>query len=100
MSRSKRPSLAETMQRAARPEPAAALPPAAVTPALTPAPTGEGRGFYAATRVGKKKVTAALDPAVHKELKKLATDREMTAEGLLLEAINDLFQKYGKPPIA
>lgn len=54
------------------------------------------RGFYAATRVGKKKVTATLDPADHKRLRRLALDRDSTTEALLAEAIGDLFAKYGQ----
>jgi hypothetical protein len=52
-------------------------------------------GFYAATRAGKKKVTAALDPTTHKQLKSLAVDKEVTTEALLAEAISDLFIKHG-----
>jgi len=37
-------------------------------------------GFYAATRAGKKKVTASLDPAAHKQLRQLGLDRDMTTE--------------------
>jgi hypothetical protein len=96
----KRPSLAESMRQAVAADPPPAAPPAASpnqsratvqTPATRPA------GFYAATRAGKKKVTAALDPAAHKQLKGLAVEREATTEALLTEAINDLFSKYGKP---
>jgi hypothetical protein len=43
-------------------------------------------GFYAATRAGKKKVTAALDPTIHKQV---------TTEALLAEAISDLLKKHG-----
>lgn len=93
MSRSKRPSLAETMQKAARPEPEA---PRAATPALE---RGE-RSFYAATRAGKKKLTAALDPTAHTQFRQLALDLDKKGEALLIEAINDLFGKYGKPPVA
>jgi len=98
MSRSKRPSLAETMQRAARPEPAAT--PASAPRSATPALVGEGRGFYAATRAGKKKLTAALDPTAHTQFRQLALELDKKGEALLIEAINDLFGKYGKPPIA
>jgi hypothetical protein len=52
-------------------------------------------GFYAATRAGKKKVTAALDPTTHKQLKSLAVDKELTTEALLAEAIADLLVKHG-----
>jgi predicted ArsR family transcriptional regulator len=61
---------------------------------------GRAARFYAATRAGKKKVTAPLDPPAHKQLKQLSLDRDTNVETLLVEAINDLFKKYGKPPIA
>ena len=95
----KRPSLAERMQKVARPEPAAApvTPPRSVT---QPAPEPEGRGFYAATRAGKKKLTTAVDPGAHLQFRHLALELDKKGEALLIEAINDLFTKYGKPPIA
>jgi hypothetical protein len=90
---SKRPSLAETMRLAAvAPEPVQVP----LQPAQLPAPPGRESGFYAATRVGKKKVTAALPPADHKRLRQLALERDATTEALLTEAIGDLFAKYGK----
>jgi hypothetical protein len=95
----KRPSLAERMRDVATPD---ALPddePQAVTSSEPQAPDKRS-GFYAATRVGKKKVTASLDPAAHKQLRQLGLDRDMTTEALLIEAINDLFKKYAKRPIA
>ncbi len=88
---SKRPSLAETMRQATVvPEPA----PVSAVSGLRQA--DGGAGFYAATRVGKKKVTATLDPPDHKRLRQLALDRDVTTEALLSEAISDLFQKYGQ----
>ena len=98
MAAGKRPSLAETMQKVARPEPAAA--PALPPRAIQPEPEREGRSFYAATRAGKKKLTAAVDPAAHVQFRQLALDLDKKGEALLIEAINDLFRKYGKPPIA
>lgn len=95
---SKRPSLAESMRQAVRPEPEVAAPTPAA--AISPPPLSATRpaaGFYAATRVGKKKVTAAVDPATHKQLKSLAVERDTTTEALLAEAIADLFSKHGKP---
>src|SRR5262249_40257991 len=101
----KRPSLAEKMRQVATP--ATPPEPPKATRARRPAPEPQQvteqpvsvSGFYAATRVGKKKVTAPLDPAAHKQLKQLALDHDTTAEALLVEAIRDLFTKYGKPPI-
>ena len=97
---SKRPSLAETMRQAATaPEPAALAPVPAPAPVkeLKP-PSGEAR-FYAATRAGKKKVTAALAPTDHKRLRQLGLEVDATTEALLVEAISDLFVKYGKQAI-
>ncbi len=108
MSGGKRPSLAESMRQVASASPPPSNPPP-VLPTVSHEPSphakiGEGEGrparFYAATRAGKKKVTAALDPPAHKQLKALAVEREMTTEALLSEAINDLFRKHGKSPIA
>ena len=87
----KRPSLAESMRQAVRPEPEA--PAITVSPVPSPRPAA---GFYAATRAGKKKVTAALDPAMHKQLKSLAVECDTTTEALLTEAITDLFSKHGR----
>ena len=93
----KRPSLAETMQRAATmPEPP--LQTALARPNLPPSP-GRETGYYAATRVGKKKITATLAPADHKRLRQLALERDVTTEALLTEAISDLFAKYGQTTI-
>jgi hypothetical protein len=96
---SKRPSLAESLRSAATvPQPAAA--PAVTQPAPTARrPAEREQGFYAATRVGKKKVTAPLDPPDHKRLRQLALERDATTEVLLAEAISDLFIKYGKAAI-
>jgi hypothetical protein len=94
--KTKRPSLAETMQQIARPEPSAKRP----TPTPAPAATARPSGFYAATRVGRKKLTAALDPAAHTQFRQLALEVGRNGEALMVEAINDLFTKYRKPPIA
>lgn len=97
----KRPSLAESMRQAVRPEPEPAASAVPSSPSVSPSPplspaARPAMGFYAATRAGKKKVTAALDPAVHKRLKGLAVERDTTTEALLVEAIDDLFRKHGK----
>ena len=46
--------------------------------------------YFAATRQGKSRVAVSLDPAVHKDLKRLAIDLDLTLEGLLQKAIEDL----------
>jgi hypothetical protein len=94
---SKRPSLAETMRHAVT----ASDPILPTEPAQINLPSSSSRetGFYAATRVGKKKVTATLAPADHKRLRQLALERDATTEALLTEAISDLFAKYGQASI-
>src|SRR5215813_4915552 len=103
----KRPSLAERMREVATPD----APPDDVPKLLTASgrvteqqslreDLGRTSGFYAATRAGKKKVTAPLDPPAHKQLKQLCLDLDINMETLLVEAVNDRFKKYGKPPIA
>lgn len=54
----------------------------------------------APSRVGKKPVTGFFDPEVSRQIKKVALDKDQTMQGLLQEAINDLFRKYDLPPIA
>jgi hypothetical protein len=101
----KRPSLAESMRAVAE---APAPVPSAPSPLPAPVPSREKqtkdvaerpKGFYAATRVGKKKATATLNTEAHRQLKLLAVDHG-GVEALLIEAINDLFRKHGKEPIA
>jgi hypothetical protein len=97
----KRPSLAEQMQRAARPETSPSTP--AEQRASAPPPANDRdhpAGFYAATRAGKKKLTAAVAPDVHLRFRQLGLEIGKGNEALLIEAISDLFTKYGKPPIA
>lgn len=95
----KRPSLAAKMREVAAP---VDLPPPQTAqiggPAPVDAPPAAAPRFYAATRAGKKKVTASLEPGMHKQLKQLALDRDTTAEALLREALRDLFTKYGPGP--
>lgn len=52
------------------------------------------------SRVGKKIISGHFDPAVTRQLKQLALDRESTVQNLLAEALNDLFAKHNKQRIA
>lgn len=90
---SKRANLAAALQSATRgPEsaPANAMPPVAVTAIGTRTPS----------RIGKKTIAAHFDPAVSKQLKQIGLEQDRSTQDLLREAINDLFQKYGKGAIA
>lgn len=65
-----------------------------ITPTSTPPETGTDGSEK------RKGQTLRLTPGAWKQLKHLATDLGKPAHDLLLEAVNDLFTKYGKPPIA
>ena len=51
-------------------------------------------------RIGKVAITQWVDPAVRKQLARLALDHDSTQAELLAEGLNLLFEKYGQPPIA
>lgn len=53
------------------------------------------------SRIGKKTVAGHFDIAVSNQLKIIGMDTgDRKQQALLQEALNDLFKKYGKPPIA
>ena len=84
----KRTSLADAF--APKPDPTA---PAAHTGADT-------HGYRAPSRRGRKALTVYLDPAAHRQLRVLGLEKERSGQDFVIEALNDLFQKHGKPPIA
>ena len=47
-----------------------------------------------------KLIGGHFDPLVSRQLKQIALDENSTVQALLTEALNDLFAKYGKKPIA
>jgi hypothetical protein len=49
---------------------------------------------------GKVAITQYVDPAVRKQIAQLALDLDQSQGDLISEAINLLFEKYGKSPIA
>lgn len=52
------------------------------------------------SRRGKVAITHWVDPAVRKQLAQLALDHDKSQAALVAEALNLLFEKYGKSPIA
>jgi hypothetical protein len=63
-------------------------------------PSVPARSQVPPSRIGKKPITGFFDPAVSKQLKKLALDQDLTVQDLVREALNDLFKKNNLPPIA
>ena len=47
-----------------------------------------------------RQLTLYLNARAHRELKLLAIDQDTKVHALLIEATNDLFQKYGRKPVA
>jgi hypothetical protein len=52
------------------------------------------------SRQGRRGLLSYHDPATIKQVQELALERDTTQQKLITEALNLLFVKYGKPPIA
>ncbi|MFP4429547.1 MAG: ribbon-helix-helix domain-containing protein [Desulfovermiculus sp.] len=71
--------------------------------AETPAPEereSSGKVSAPRSRRGKKAVAGHFDPEVARQLKMIGLEEDRSLQDLLTEAINELFKKHGKPPIA
>ena len=64
------------------------------------APTASSSQQVPASRAGKKTIAAHFEPIVSRQLKLIGLERDASMQALLREALNDLFVKYGKRPIA
>lgn len=95
----KKPSLAVAVHEAAGKQPAKQTPtPAIARPNRNPAnaaPTSKRPG-----RTDTRVVSGHFDPAVQKQLRQMALDDDTTVQELLREALNDLFTKHNKKPLA
>lgn len=77
--------------------------PAAVAAVAKTAPVPEERtkaGQGASSRAGKVNIAGYFDPAVRKQLAMLAIELETDQVKLMAEALNLLFEKHGRSPIA
>jgi hypothetical protein len=95
---SKRPNLAEITAAAG----STRRQPLAAAPALSmPAQEGQGGETPSAkkARVGTKQVSGHFPEEVSWQLRQLGLEQRTSAQELLGEALNDLFQKYGKPEL-
>ena len=67
-----------------------------VTVETTPKPTAT----VPPSRQGKKMISGHFDKDVHRQLKILAIEKDTSIQNLLSEALNALFERNNKPPIA
>lgn len=88
----KKPSLSAALREASRP---AATADNEQESSNTPAAAEKRIG-----RVGLKTIGGFFDPAVSKQLRMMAVEQDSTVQDLLAEALNELFVKHGKSPIA
>lgn len=47
------------------------------------------------SREGKKLIAGHFDPDIHRQLKQLSVNADISIQDLLAEALDDLFQKHG-----
>lgn len=93
----KKPSLSAALHEASGRKPAAAEEPPAQAEAGS---TGEVKSTTRPSRQQTKAIGGHFDPVVSRQLRQLALDENKTVQALLAEALNDLFVKYGRKPIA
>jgi hypothetical protein len=95
---SKKPNLAAIVEAAGSTRRAALSPAEAASPAPAEERKAEPRRLN--PRVGLKQIAGHFPPEVAWQLRELAVERRTTVQALLAQALNDLFQKHGKPEIA
>lgn len=78
----------------------AEIPPVVSTENQPATEEGSHQSTRTPARRGKKMIAAYFDPAVSRQLKQVGLERDLSNQALIREALNDLFEKHGKPPIA
>ncbi|MGI2906952.1 ribbon-helix-helix domain-containing protein [Tolypothrix sp. VBCCA 56010] len=63
-------------------------------------PANNSKSARPPSRQGKKALGAFVSQETSKQLKQIALDENTSVQDLVVEALNDLFVKYGKRPIA
>ncbi len=64
------------------------------------APPESAAPYVAPSRVGMKAKTFFLNPSAMRQLKQLALDQGTSEQDILVQALNDMFRKHGKPEVA
>ena len=96
--KAKKRSLASSMLEAAgQSSPEKAALPKESAPVIEETPV---KSTKSKSRSGTRAVGGHFPPEVQKQLKMIAVENDTTNQLLLAEALNLLFQKYDKPPIA
>jgi hypothetical protein len=85
---------------AVRRHPTAAKPPVTIQPASIQGSPAVVQAPPQPSRRGKVAITQWVDPAVRKQLARLAIDMDSSQAALVAQALNLLFEQYGQPPIA
>ena len=62
--------------------------------------TPKSNSMVPPSRQGKKMISGHFDKDVHRQLKILAIEKDTSIQNLLSEALNALFERNNKPPIA
>jgi len=62
--------------------------------------TGKAASTARPDRVGRVAMPFWTTATAKKQLRLIAAEEETTQQGLLTEALNDLFKRRGKPPVA
>lgn len=91
----KGPGLGAFMQRQGGPEG-----PVPAAPGKTAADTPQRRKERRKLKDGREQLLTYLQPAGIRELKLLGIDQDRPVTDLVTEAVNDLLQKYKRPPVA
>lgn len=96
---SKKPSLSSALH-SLESRNAVSAAPERVSPAEDDSGGGAAKAAPPPSRQGKKTIAGHFDPAVSRQLRALGLEQDRTVQDLLSEALNGLFEKHGKPPIA
>ena len=82
--------------------PAATIPPRQAPEVRTPQlpPRAPEAPRKKRSRDGKVGLTVYVKPEVRRQLRQMGLDQERSVEDIVREALNDIFSKYGHPPIA
>ena len=96
----KRKSLADALNSAANPSALITEEHLETTAPNSATIATKGTRTTAPAREGKKAVVGYFDPSVSRQLREIALAEGKTLQGLLREALNDLFVKRGKSTIA